>query len=98
MYGTGEKKLMARKPKNVPKPELPMVCLLATDWSGVDTQVSFNQAQKFSLMQAWIMGFVVSEDEEKITLARDHFFDDEEVRSTITISKVTVDQRIDFSV
>jgi len=89
---------VARKPKDVRKPPLPMVCLLATDWSGVDTQVSLAQAGKFNLMDAWIMGFVVSEDEEKITLARDHFFNDEEVRSTITISKVTVQQRIDFSV
>jgi len=88
---------VGRLKKQTEKPPLPMVCLLAFDWSGVDNQVAIHQAQKFGLMDCWIMGFIVHEDEEKITLARDHFYNDEEVRATITVSQETIKQRIDFS-
>ena len=79
------------------KPLYPVVAILAEDWCGTSAQYSIDEAKKLNTMWAWIVGQVIYEDKDKITIALEHFVPpDDQVRNTSTIPKKNIKYRINY--
>lgn len=72
-----------------------IVALKAVDWGVYGEQVSAKHS--FDIVRADIVGFLVSEDEEKIVLTP-QWFQDDGTRYTLVIPKCTITSRFDVVV
>lgn len=70
-----------------------IVVLQAIDWGIMTDQVSSRT--DFQLTRANLVGFLVSEDEEKIVIAP-QWFTDEGIRCTLVVPQVCVERRRDI--
>lgn len=71
-----------------------MVAIHGVDWAAYDNEIIPIGAQgECNLMDAYVCGFLVHEDKEKIVLARevysDHYFE-----AVIVINKKTIKERV----
>jgi len=74
-----------------PTPERKLVMIYAEDWSIEDGPIDVNHA--FSLYRAWLVGFLIRETDDAITMAPELF--DDRVRHAQTIPKTAIRQRIE---
>lgn len=70
-----------------------IVALRAVDWGMYGDQTS--DKTEFKIVWANVVGFLVSEDEEKIVLAP-QWFDEGDTRCTLVIPKVCISERRDI--
>ena len=65
----------------------------AEDWSITDGPIDANH--DFNLYKAWVVGFLLKETDNSITLAPE-LFDDDQVRRCQTIPKSAIKKRIEL--
>lgn len=73
----------------------PVVAVLAKDWSLYSEQYEFEH--EFDLIAGWIVGLLVSEDDEKIVIAHHWFPVEDQVRRISAIPKGNIVERIDYA-
>jgi hypothetical protein len=77
---------------NIQPPDRKLLMVYADDWSLDDGPTDLNHA--FKLYQAWVVGFLIRETDEAITLGPEIF--DDRVRHTQTIPKTAIRERIEI--
>ena len=76
------------------KKPFPLVCILAQDWACYNEDTDIED--EHTLMDAWITGFLIDEDEYKIVLSPFYFPDNTKSRNAMVISKSTIVQRTQY--
>lgn len=73
-------------------PERKIIAVYARDWSIDDGPTDINHA--FSLYHAWVIGFLIRETRDSITLAPEIF--DNRIRRSQTIPKSAIIKKIEI--
>lgn len=74
--------------KKSEKPELPMLAVLAADWSHSNECLDMDCVQ--SPMPAWAIGFLTHEDKDFIEISQLHFYKDKMKRCLLTLTKSSI--------
>jgi hypothetical protein len=71
--------------------------VVATDWCYYEADRPVTKPDKlFTLIDGYIVGLNIFEDEKRLVLAHQYFPEEEKVRHTTVINKDTVIERVDF--
>ena len=73
----------------------PVVAVLAKDWALYGEEAEFDY--EFDLITGWIVGLLISEDDEKIIITHQWFPGDDRVRRTSVLPKGNIVERIDYA-
>lgn len=76
---------MGKKSK---KPELPIVAVLAMDWSYSTECIAMDHCQL--PMPAWCIGFLTYEGEDFIEVSQQHFYKNNTKRNVLTLTKESI--------
>lgn len=75
-----------------------IVAVTATDWCYYEDDRPISKADKmFTLIDGLIVGLLIYEDDTKMVIAHQYFIEEEKVRHTTVVNKVTVVERLDFN-
>lgn len=70
-----------------------LVAVRAVDWAFTDDETDVR-THRFDVVRAWLCGWLVDEDDERLVIAM-QWFDDHVVRSTLAIPKACIVERVD---
>ena len=76
-----------------PKP-FPLVCVFASDWCCYDEETDIEDEHE--LLDAWISGLLIQEDDKKLVLSPFYFPLATKTRRTMVISKHSIKRMIKY--
>lgn len=81
------------------KPDYPVIAVKAFDWCGPDSTMEAwteDELADLSCIEAWIVGLLVHENEDRVVICQQYFPDTGNHRAPIAVSKATIRVRIDY--